>query len=202
MKLIDLTVRNFITQLANPTEGPGGGSASALIGLSGIALLQMVSGREASPVCQPELAALARQLTKLIDEDQQAFAAVIALQPQENEPNWSPDAAKFEQAVVYAIEVPLAIVKVCIAGLTITEQALTTVDRSMLSELIVAAEALQAGVASSVINMKVNLSLLQSAGTVATYTCFIEQYRKQGKQALSTIYQQAAIYELHASQDH
>ncbi len=193
MKLIDLTVREFITKLADPVAGPGGGSAAALLGLSGIALLQMVTGRARSPFSQPELAALARQITELIDEDQRAFAAVLALQsPDENNQTADPD---FERAVVYAIEVPLAIVKVCIAGLTIAQQAAATIDSMMMSELIVAAEALQAGAASSIINMKVNLRLLQSAETAVSYACLLPQYRQQGTQLLATIYQQAATGE-------
>lgn len=195
MKLIDLTVREFITKLANPVAGPGGGSASAFLGLSGIALLQMVSGRAHSPFSELELENLVIELIKLIDEDQQAFAAVVVLQTQCNENNRS-SAAKLEQAVVYAIEVPFSIAKACIAGLLIAKQAIVTIDSNMLSELIVATEALQAGAASSMINMKVNLSLLQSAETAAYYAALIEQYRKQGKLVLSTIYQQAGICEL------
>lgn len=198
--MIDLTIGEFITRLASSNDGPGGGSAAALMGLSGIALLQMVSGRVESPCNQQQLTAFAEQLIKLIDEDQQAFAAVVALQPQPHETPASPD-ANFEQAVVYAIEVPLAVVKVCMAGLLIVLQVMTTIDSIMISELVVAAEALQAGAASSIINMKVNLSLLQSAKTVACYAPLIEQYHRQGKQLLSTIYQQAATSKLIVTQD-
>jgi formiminotetrahydrofolate cyclodeaminase len=153
--------------------------------------LQMVSGRADTPFSQGELAAHAGKLTELIDEDQRAFAVVIALQSADNAKNRTTD-PNFEQAVVYAIEVPLAIVKVCLAGLIIVQQAILTINSMMISEMIVAAEALQAGVASSLINMEVNLSLLQSAETAAAYACLIVQYRQQGKQLLATIYQQAA----------
>ena len=198
--MIDLTVREFITKLASPSDGPGGGSASALMALSGIALLQMVSGRVQSPFSQQELASFAEQLIKLIDEDQLAFAAVVALRPQPNETGDSPD-ANFEQAVVYAIEVPFAVVKVCMAGLLIALQAITTIDSILISEVVVAAEALQAGGASSIMNMKVNISLLQSPETVVCYAPLIEKYREQGQQLLSTIYQQAAASKHIVEQD-
>ena len=198
MNLIDLTVQKFIAKLASPTEGPGGGSASAFIGLSGIALLQMAAGRACSSFNQQELAAIAKQLTELIDEDQRAFAVVVALQPQSNKQHQSFD-AQLEQAVTYAIEIPLTIVKDCIAGIVIAQQAITIIDSSMRSELLVAVEALRAGAASSLINMTVNLSLLQSVETAASYVHLIEQYRKQLEQLLATIYRQTDIVKLLAT---
>ncbi len=190
MKLVDLSVRDFAVQLANPGGGPGGGSAAALLGLTGMALLQMASGRSPQIFCQQELELFVKELLEWMDEDQQAFAALAAAIAEEK--GGLSCISRREQAVVYAIEVPCSVARVCLAGLTIAADAVTVVDTDMLSELTVAAEALQAAVAGSLMNMNVNLALLQNPLTAADYRHRMELYREQGKKRLSHIYQLTA----------
>ncbi|MBU2702522.1 formiminotetrahydrofolate cyclodeaminase [Sporomusaceae bacterium BoRhaA] len=185
MKLVDLSVQEFVTQLANPNGGPGGGSAAALLGLSGMALLQMALGRLEDSVCQQKLAAFIKELMQLIDEDQRAYAAMAHLLSHGKEdklPN-----IELEQAVLHAIEVPHSVSKACVTGLNMVEQAICKVPSEMLSELLVAAEALQAGVASSAMNMRVNLVFLQDSVAIEHYEQLIAQYREQGKKLLKHI---------------
>lgn len=184
MKLVDLSVHEFMTQLANSAGGPAGGSAAALLGLSGMALLQMALGRSGCLGYQEKLAVFIKELTQLIDEDQQAYAAMADLlsHGKRKIPN-----SELEQAVLRAIEVPHSVSKDCMAGLKMVEQAIRKVPSEMLSELLVAAEALQAGAASSAMNMRVNLVFLQDAVTAENYEQLIAQYREQGKKLLNHI---------------
>lgn len=185
MKLVDLSVQEFMTQLANPAGGPAGGSAAALLGLSGMALLQMALGRSGCLGYQEKLVAFIKELTQLIDEDQRAYAAMADLLSHGKErkiPN-----SELEQAVLRAIEVPHSVSKACMAGLKRVEQAVRKVPSEMLSELLVAAEALQAGAASSAMNMRVNLVFLQDPVTAGNYEQLIAQYCEQGKKLLNHI---------------
>src|SRR5688572_28865736 len=71
--LADLTVADFLDQLASDAPTPGGGAASALAGALGAALNSMV--------CQltlgkPEFAAVAAETQRLLDESEAARAAL------------------------------------------------------------------------------------------------------------------------------
>jgi formiminotetrahydrofolate cyclodeaminase len=187
MKLVDLSVQEFMAQLANSHGGPGGGSAAALLGLSGMALFQMALGRLENFLFQQELAVFIKELTQLIDEDQRAYIAMAHLLSNSKEGNLSN--IELEQAVLHAIEVPHSVSKACVAGLKMVEQAICRVPSEMLSELLVAAEALKAGAASSAMNMCVNLVFLQDSVAIEHYEQLIAQYREQGKKLLNHIEQ-------------
>lgn len=198
MKLVDLSVQEFMAQLANPHGGPGGGSAAALLGLSGMALLQMALGRLEDFLFQQDLAAFIKELTQLIDEDQRAYYAMACLLSNGKKGNLSD--LELEQAVLHAIEVPYSVSKACVAGLKMVEQAICRVPSEMLSELLVAAEALKAGVVSSAMNMRVNLVFLQDSPAIEHYEQLIAQYCEQGQMLLnhiekSIVHQQQRVHE-------
>src|SRR5262249_6497135 len=89
MKLTDRTVTDLLAAFRSSDPTPGGGSASALAGAIGASLLAMVAGlpkpnattdadigrlKEARERC----AALAEEMTALVDRDTEAYNLVVA----------------------------------------------------------------------------------------------------------------------------
>ncbi|MBE3040910.1 MAG: cyclodeaminase/cyclohydrolase family protein, partial [Chloroflexi bacterium] len=89
MNLTDMTVKEFLSELASDSPAPGGGSAAALAGASGAALCAMAArltlGREKHRDAWKEMeglrdeaSGLGERLCALVDEDAGAYAAVVA----------------------------------------------------------------------------------------------------------------------------
>ena len=87
--LIDRTLPSFLDAISSAEPTPGGGSAAALAGATGAALLAMVAGmpktrtnaiveREALDQAHTELLALQETLVQLIDRDASAYDLVVA----------------------------------------------------------------------------------------------------------------------------
>ena len=89
MTLTELPVQDLIAAFRSPEPTPGGGSAAALTGAVGAALLAMVSSlsrpRASTPDDVERLAdasrrctELSKELTALVDRDSDAYGAVVA----------------------------------------------------------------------------------------------------------------------------
>ena len=88
MKLIEMSLEKFLTELGSVSPAPGGGSVAALAGALAAALCRMVSalttGKEKyrdswadMERVSRESASLEERLRGLVDEDAQAFCAVM-----------------------------------------------------------------------------------------------------------------------------
>ncbi|MBI4266706.1 MAG: cyclodeaminase/cyclohydrolase family protein [Acidobacteria bacterium] len=87
--LVTMAVMDLLDALAASEPAPGGGSAAALAGAVGVSLLIMVAGLQKTKSGTPEEAAdlteasarlrpLREALTALVDQDSDAYAAVVA----------------------------------------------------------------------------------------------------------------------------
>ena len=120
MKLPDLTINGFLSELSADSPAPGGGSAAALAGAAAAALCAMVCRltlsrekyRDSWPAMKDALAeaeSLAARLRDLIQEDAEAYLAVVAARAL---PTGTPEAkaartAAVQAATVRSAEVPL-----------------------------------------------------------------------------------------------
>ncbi len=120
MKLVGMSVEGFLGELASGSPAPGGGSAAALAGAVAAALCGMVArltgGREklrdawpAMAVMREEADRLRARLAALVDEDAEAFNAVMAAQrlPRATEAEKAARSAAMAAASLRAARVPL-----------------------------------------------------------------------------------------------
>jgi len=121
VKLVDRTLESFLDELGNASPAPGGGSAAALAGAAAAALCTMVcrltigreAYREAWPEAQKALAEsqkLEARFRSLVDEDAEAYLAVVAARALPRETPLQKEARRgaIQEAVVRAAQAPLA----------------------------------------------------------------------------------------------
>ncbi len=169
----DLTVRQFIDELASAAPTPGGGSAAAIVGALGTALLVMVSGlpksRHGTDEDTAALAAARTALSPLLeafqsaaDRDTAAFDRVIAAfrLPKSTDDEKAARKVRVQEAYREATEVPLQTLR--LAAGAIAEAA--AVGRhgvsSASSDVGVAAGLLQAAAEGAAANVRINLGSL------------------------------------------
>lgn len=182
MKLIDMTVSDYLALLGSDAVAPGGGSASALAGAQGAQLVAMVAaltlGRPKYEAYQPVCAEakercgeLAAELAALIDRDAESYLAVSSAYklPKETDADKAARAAAIEAATLGAIDAPLRTMRLCLEGL---KQAGAIAGRSnpnAASDLQVAALGLAAGARGARRNVEINLPGLRDEARRARF---------------------------------
>lgn len=164
----------FLSELAGPGATPGGGSAAALLGAMGAALVSMVCnltlGKKAYVDVQEQAAALLKEsetlrgrLVDVINEDIRAFRAVMAAyrMPAGTEIERTARAPALQMALRQAIEAPLECAVAAARVLELAEVAARIGNRNVISDAGVGALSAQAALQSAAINVQINLANLE-----------------------------------------
>lgn len=176
MSLTERSVRDLIAAIRSPDPTPGGGSASALAGAIGGALLAMVAGLGRPATTDPgdldRLAAsgtrateLSDKLTLLIDADAQAYERVMSAYklPKATDDEKRRRSDRIQSALEGAIAVPLDVMRLCTEA---AEQATVIAsfgNANAASDVRVALELLKAGFRGAQANVQINLTSLKDA---------------------------------------
>ena len=149
---------------------PGGGSAAALAGALGASLLAMVAAlprprteteedarrlRDAGQRCT----VLAKTLETLIDTDSGAYERVrLAYRlPKATEDETRERAARIEEALRGATEVPLEVMRACASAIAESQAVLNFGNANASSDVRVGVELLRAGLRGAQLNVEINL---------------------------------------------
>jgi glutamate formiminotransferase/formiminotetrahydrofolate cyclodeaminase len=167
------SVSAFVGSVASPSPTPGGGSVAAHAGALGAALAQMVAGltvgKKKYASVDAEMrdlavraAALGNTLSTLVARDASAYAVVAAAYklPSETEEQQVEKAARIDDALMHAAEVPLETARACA---DVAELALAVAQRgntNAVSDAGVAALMAEAGCIGSSYNVRINVSSL------------------------------------------
>ena len=172
-------VQDLLDAFASNEPIPGGGSASALAGAVGVSLLIMVAGLPKTRTGAPEEAAdlseasarlrpIRDTLTSLIDEDSQAYQAVLAAYrlPKGNDAEKSARDAAVEDAMRGATEIPLETMRACQQALAGAVVIAKNGNPNAATDTGVGIELLLTGVRGGRMNIDVNVASLSDTSYV------------------------------------
>ncbi len=191
MRIRESRVQAFLDELAGPSPAPGGGSAAALAGAMGAALIGMVCnltvGQPRFAAAEDELRAalaeaeaLRRRLTNLADADTHAFNQVMAAYrlPQETDDQQATRQAAIQTALRQATQIPLETAAACAVTLQLAGRVIAKINPNTLSDAGVAALLADAGLRGAQLNVAANLAGIQDAG-------FAQETRQELERALA-----------------
>jgi len=174
MAIQEKRIEEWLVELASASATPGGGSAAALVGAMGAALLSMVCrltiGKARFADVEDELQgvlaeaeALRDQLTGLADADVQAFDQVMAAYrlPKETEEGRVARQVAIQAGLRQATEIPLQTVTACASVLGLVAQVIGRINLSALSDGGAAALLAEAGLRAAQLNVSINLAAIQ-----------------------------------------
>ena len=193
MALTKMTVTDFIDLLGSDAPAPGGGSAAALYGAAGAALLSMVAALTTGkskyeafePLTQEILAksdALKAKMIAGIDRDTIAFDGVSAVFKMPKDTDAEKEARKkaMQAALKEATIVPFALLQDTLAALELVSRTVGHSNPNAASDLGVAAVSLKAAAQGAWLNVLINLGGIKDDD-------FVAQYKKDGAAVLRKV---------------
>ena len=172
--LASMKVNNFLSELASSSPAPGGGSVAALAGGLGAALSSMVCnltiGKEKYADVQGEIKEalkkseqLRKDLTRLIDEDTEAFNDVMKAfkLPKETEEQKKKRSRAIQEGYKTAARVPLETTRTCEKILDVAMVVAKKGNQNSITDSAVSALMAQAGGESAILNVKINLGSIK-----------------------------------------
>jgi methenyltetrahydrofolate cyclohydrolase len=191
VKLTERRVDDLLQAFRSSDPTPGGGSASALAGAIGASLLAMVAGLPKSRAATEEdverlqaagqrCAAIAGDLTTLVDRDSEAYDLVVGAykQPKGTDEEKTARSAAIQQAMRAAIAAPLDVMRACAAA---AEQGVVVAalgNPSASSDVQVGFELLGAGLRGAKLNVEINLGSVKDAGYVEKVRRDVEEFER------------------------
>jgi glutamate formiminotransferase/formiminotetrahydrofolate cyclodeaminase len=171
MSLLGLAVRDLLARFASADPTPGGGSAAALAGATGAALVSMVCAmaktRGGLPADRERLdtalgwAREARErLERLVDEDTAAYDAVVAAYrlPKGTEEEKAARRVAVGSAMERATQVPMDTAEACLVVLQAAGEAAAHGNPNAVSDARTGAALALAGLLGAVENVRINAS--------------------------------------------
>lgn len=175
----DQSVESFLEALASKSPTPGGGSAVAVLGAMGAALVSMVAnltiGKKNYEAVEGEMTValeaadqVRRQILALVAADISAFDQVMAAYglPKETETDRLARSEAIQLGLKAATEVPLACAKLCREVILLSRSVAEKGNRNVISDAGVAVLSAHAGFRSAVLNVHVNTGTIRDAGFV------------------------------------
>jgi formiminotetrahydrofolate cyclodeaminase len=176
----DQSVESFLGALASKSPTPGGGSAVAVLGAMGAALVSMVAnltigkknyeGVEADMFdALHEADRLREQILSLVAADIAAFDQVMAAYglPKETEAQKQSRSEAIQLGLKAATEVPLVCAKLCREVILLSRSVAEKGNRNVISDAGVAVLSAHAGFRSAVLNVHVNTGTIRDVDFVA-----------------------------------
>jgi formiminotetrahydrofolate cyclodeaminase len=170
MTYSDQSISTFLSELGSNAPAPGGGSAAALVGATAAALCEMAcrltlgkeAFRESWPALQDSLSraqALETRLRILVDDDAQAYLAVVAARakPRDSAGQKSQRKEAIQEAVLRAASVPLETLEALRGCVRLAELLVEKGNPSCLTDVGTAGALVGAGAAAAAYNVRVNL---------------------------------------------
>lgn len=170
MSLLALPAAQLLDRFASPDPTPGGGSAAALAGATGAALVAMVCRMPKTRTGDPRERArldetqagvteVGDRLRRLVDEDSAAYDAVVAAfrLPKATDEEKAARKRAVDAAMATATDVPLRTAEACLLVLGFAVTAAADGNPNALSDARTAAALAWAGLKGAAENVRINL---------------------------------------------
>ena len=168
------SIDDFLDRLASGDPTPGGGSAAAIMGAMGAALVSMVCnvtfGKKGCEAAEPELRnmlvkseELRRRLTAMVVEDVAAFDSLMAAYKlaKSSDEEKSRRAETIQRSLKRATEVPLECARACAEVVEMARRAAQLGYRHVISDVGVGVAAADAALRSAALNVFINAPALK-----------------------------------------
>jgi len=166
----DKSIQVFLDELASKASTPGGGSAAAIIGAMGAALISMVANftvgkkgyedvdAEAQDILKKS-EELRSQLTDMIKADVDVFNHVMSAygMPKETDEEKATRSEEIQAALKEATDVPLACAKAAAEVIKLSQPIAEKGNKNVISDAGVAVLAGQAALRSAALNVYINI---------------------------------------------
>lgn len=179
MKLIDMTVTDFASEVDSNSPAPGGGSVSALASDIGVGLARMMAHlsfgkkkfealddktKEEFKVRFDKLGEIRTELSTLVDKDTESFNEFMkALKlPKETDEEKVARAKAMEEATIFSIEVPYKTAKLSLEALKLLDFLVANGNQNAITDIGVGTLMLATGMEGAILNVKVNLMGLEN----------------------------------------
>ena len=173
-KLINLSAKDFAEETSRESPAPGGGTIAAYMGALGAALGTMVANLSSHKAgwderC-PEFSvwadkgqALMTELLQLVDEDTEAFNAIMAAfgLPKKTEADKAARSQAIQQATLCAAQVPLRTMKASLRVFDICRAMAAEGNPNSVTDAGVGALAARAAVLGAGLNVRINAASLK-----------------------------------------
>lgn len=172
----DKSVGVFLDELAGKASTPGGGSAAAVMGAMGAALVSMVAhftvGKKGYEDADQEMRemlksseALRERLMAMIKADVDAFDQVMAAygMPRDTDADKAARTEAIQAALKSAADVPLACARLSAEVIRLTARAAARGNKNVISDAGVAVLAAEAALRSAALNVDVNVKAIKDA---------------------------------------
>lgn len=166
----DKSVQVFLDELASKASTPGGGSAAAIIGAMGAALISMVANFTVGKKGYEDVDAEARdilkksealrdRLTDMIKADVDVFNRVMAAygMPKETDDEKAKRSQEIQAALKEATDVPLACAEAAADVIKLCKPIAEKGNKNVISDAGVAVVAGQAALRSAALNVYINI---------------------------------------------
>lgn len=195
MKLVELSVEEFLNQIDGPTPAPGGGSVSALAISQGISLLRMVahltiSKKKFQSVSDKikldymsrmtALDELKKQANELIERDTQAFNKIMDAYKM---PKEAAEIRKLaiEKATIEATEIPLSTAKLAYKALELAFPMFDLANKTATSDYGVGVLLIDAGLKGAILNVKTNMQGFENRDLANNYFHSVQELEQKAK---------------------
>lgn len=144
------TVEEFLSALAARSSTPGGGSAAAIVGAQGAALLSMVCNfTDGTSDTKEQCLAAQEQFLKFATQDIQAFKNVMTHYK-------TPDSAAFQHAAQKATLVSLNIMQEACKLVPAAEHLIHNGNQNLITDVAIGANLLKSAIDSAQVNVLIN----------------------------------------------
>ena len=198
MKLVNLSVKEFVDTLASNTPAPGGGSVSALAGATGCGLFAMAGeltfhkkafkalDEHQKKAFKDTIDRYKRNKEKMlqyVDEDTVAFNQLMSAfrMPKESDEDKSKRLMAIKRATMETIRVPMEVCQLALESLRDVDKVMPFANKNTISDQEVGVLMLHSAIEGSAKNVLINLSGLKEEKLVRAYEKEIGLIQEEAK---------------------